>query len=96
MDKVAVIAFLIQFVVVLGNLLTYAIIGRVIVSWMRMGKAGPPGRFSQVIIDVTNPIISLVRRLPHKIGMFDLSPIIALLAIELLSAGIIALLTSLV
>ena len=63
MNKTALIAFTIQFVIVLGNLITYAIIGRVIVSWISAGKPGSRGRFSQVLFDVTEPFIAVARKI---------------------------------
>jgi uncharacterized protein YggT (Ycf19 family) len=88
MDKYQILNFLMQFVVVLGNLLTYAIIGRVLISWFSMGQFGQRGKFSQIIFDVTDPVINLAKKLPHKISMIDLSPIIALLGIDLIVYGL--------
>ncbi|MBD3360409.1 YggT family protein [Candidatus Peregrinibacteria bacterium] len=96
MDTAQLIYFAIQFVIILGNLITYAIIGRIIVSWLSMGRPGPRGRFSQILIDVTEPFISIARKIPHRIGMIDLSPLIALIGIDLLSGTIAALLASLI
>ncbi len=84
MDKYQLVSFGINFIIVLGNLLTYAIIGRVLVSWFSMGRPGGRGRFSQLLLDVTEPVMVLARKIPHRIGMIDLSPIIALIGIDLL------------
>lgn len=78
------LAFLLQFVNVLGNLLIYAIIARVLLSWFSMGSDGVRGRFSQIVNDVTDPVINLAKKIPHSIGMIDLSPMIALIGIDLL------------
>jgi len=96
MDKVTIIGFLIQFVIVLGNLITYAIFGRVIVSWVSMGRPGQRGRIAQFLVDVTDPVINIFKKLPHRIGMLDLSPLIALVVVDLVARGIATLLTKLV
>jgi YggT family protein len=95
MDKYQLIAFSINFVVILGNLLIYAIIGRVLVSWFSMGKFGQRGRFSQLLFDITDPVVNIARKLPHKIGMIDLSPLITLIGIDLLVRLITTLLSKL-
>ncbi|MBI4975633.1 YggT family protein [Candidatus Peregrinibacteria bacterium] len=86
MDISQVSYFFAQFVIVLSNLLTYAIIGRVIISWFSpLNGDRPQGRFSKILFDVTDPLLNLIKKFPHSIGMIDLSPIIALLAIDLLT-----------
>ncbi|MBI4235014.1 YggT family protein [Candidatus Peregrinibacteria bacterium] len=86
MNLTSFLAFFLQFVNVLGNLLIYAIIARVLLSWFSMGSSGTRGRVAAVIYDVTDPILNLVKKMPHTIGMIDLSPMIALIAIDLLKA----------
>lgn len=93
MDKFQILQFTGSFIRAFGSLLTYAIIIRIVLSWIRMGKPGAPhGQFSQLIHDVTEPVIALARKLPHRIGMIDLAPLIALLGIDLLVGVIIVLL----
>lgn len=78
------LAFFLQFINVLGNLIVYAIIARVLLSWFSFGSGGVRGRFSQMIHDATDPVINLAKKIPHSIGMIDLSPMIALIGIDLL------------
>jgi len=96
MNQSDLIHFTMQFVVILGNLITYAIIGRILVSWLSMGRMGPRGRFSQFLYSVTDPVIAVARKIPHRVGMFDLSPLIALIAIDLLVGVVIVLLNKMV
>lgn len=96
MDKYQIIAFVIDFLIILGNLITYAIIGRVLVSWFTMGKPGGGGPVSRFLIEVTDPVIGMARKLPHKIGMIDLSPIIALIGVDLIIRLIVISLNKLV
>lgn len=64
-------------------ILTIAIIGRALLSWFDPMFRTPVGR---IIYDVTEPIIRPIRQVVPTIGMFDISPIIALLLIRLLSS----------
>ena len=91
-----IVVFIGKFVQVLGNLLTFAIIIRVIMSWFSMGRPGAVGGFGALINDVTDPVINLAKKIPHQIGMIDLSPIIALFAIDILVRVIFIFLNSVV
>ena len=56
-----------------------AIFGRVIMSWI-----SPRGddQISRVLIQITEPLIAPIRRVLPRFGMFDLSPMIALLLLN--------------
>lgn len=88
-----IIIFVINFVSVLAELIAYAIIARVLLSWFSMGQHGRPGgKFGAFIYSMTDPIIAFFKRFPHKIGLFDFSPIIAMFAISFFSKLLIDLL----
>lgn len=95
MNRIQFLTFTVQFVVILGNLLTYAIIARVLISWFSMGSQRGRGKFSQAVFDATEPMMNLVRKIPHRIGMIDLSPIIALIGIDLIVSLLITLIRNL-
>ncbi|MFH1218642.1 MAG: YggT family protein [Candidatus Peregrinibacteria bacterium] len=84
MDKTQLVAFSIQFITVLGNLISFAIIASILMSWFTMGRPDAKGRFTQMLSDVTEPVINVARKIPHKIGMIDLAPLIALIGVDLL------------
>ncbi|MCC6703445.1 MAG: YggT family protein [Thermomicrobiales bacterium] len=63
------------------NVFTILIIGRALLSWFDPGMQTPVGR---VLRDVTEPIIAPIRQVMPSLGMFDLSPIVALLLIRLI------------
>ena len=65
------------------NILTFAIIGRAILSWFDPGARWP---ISRVLYDVTEPIIAPIRQVVPSLGMFDLSPIIALILLRVLQS----------
>jgi YggT family protein len=64
------------------TILSFAILGRALISWIDPGFRSPIGR---IIYDVTEPIIAPIRRVVPSLGMFDISPIIALLLIQVLA-----------
>ncbi|HWE60747.1 MAG TPA: YggT family protein [Chloroflexota bacterium] len=73
-----------DFVGWLGMVLSGAIIIRVLLSWFSMGNTyGPVFR---LLDDVTEPILRPLRRVIPTIGMFDLSPIVAILLINFISS----------
>jgi YggT family protein len=63
------------------TVLTIALIGRALLSWFDPGMRSTLGR---LLVDVTEPIVGPIRRFVPPLGMFDLSPIIALLLLQLL------------
>jgi len=89
-----VIYYLAQVVIIFGNLMTYAIIGRILFSWFSMGSYGrPTNRFAQILNDITDPVMNLVKKIPHTVGMLDLSPMIALIGIDLITQLVVFLLS---
>lgn len=84
MDKITLINFAANFVNIFKNLIIYAIIARVIVSWFQMGAYGSRGRISKFIYDATDPFIKVARKIPHRLGMIDFAPLIAIIGVDLL------------
>lgn len=73
--------FLINFLNIFLVIMEIAIFGRVIMSWF-----DPGGQYaiSRVIREITEPVIGPIRRIIPSVGMFDLSPLIALLLLSVL------------
>ena len=92
MSKVQLINFVANFVVIFRDLMSYAIIARIILSWFTLGQQGQ-GRIAGFLRDVTEPVLNLARKIPHRIGLIDLSPLIALVGLDLLGRLIIMLLS---
>jgi YggT family protein len=63
------------------QLLTYALIGRALLSWF-----DPRGQWaiSRILAEVTEPLISPLRRVIPPVGMLDLSFIVAIILIQVL------------
>ena len=62
-----------------------AILVRVILSWFPIDPRNPIVR---VVFDVSEPILAPFRRVIPRIGMFDLSPLAALLVISFLAQSL--------
>ncbi|MER3436457.1 MAG: YggT family protein [Chloroflexota bacterium] len=70
----------------LFTVLTFAIVGRALLSWFDPGLRSSVGR---ILVDITEPIISPIRRVVPPFGMFDISPIVAILLLQLLQRLIV-------
>jgi YggT family protein len=69
------------FVNLLFNVLLFAILGRVLISWIDpMGNM----RITQILREITEPILAPIRSVLPNIGMIDLSPLVAMLLLQLL------------
>ena len=73
--------FLLSFFLILFNALYIAIFGRIIMSFV-----DPTGgmRITQILYEITEPILGPLRRIIPTIGIFDFSPMIALLLLNFL------------
>jgi YggT family protein len=63
------------------QLLTYALIGRALLSWF---DPGMQWGISRVLADVTDPIIAPLRRVIPPLGMIDISFFVAIILIQVL------------
>lgn len=74
-------SFLVNFINILFNVLTLAIFGRVLASWV---DPFANNRITQILRDITEPILAPIRSLMPNTMMFDFSPIIATLLLQAL------------
>jgi YggT family protein len=76
-------SFFMSFVLLFIQILSYAIIGRVIMSWIDQ-----PGsmRITQILNEITEPVLAPLRSVLPSMGMFDFTPIIAMLLLQLLES----------
>jgi len=77
---------LVSIINIIFTILTFALIGRALLSWFDPGMRSTVGRF---LFDITEPIISPIRQVIPSLGMFDISPIIALLLLRVLNTLIV-------
>lgn len=61
------------------NLLKFLIIVRIFMSWLAPRSQG---KIAYFVFSTTEPILSVFRKLPLRIGMIDLSPLIAFLVLD--------------
>jgi YggT family protein len=61
--------------------LEIAIVARALMSWFDRSMSNP---ISQILVQITEPIIAPIRRIVPSAGMLDLSPMVAILLILVL------------
>lgn len=73
--------FLLNFVYYLFMTLQFAIIIRALMSWFNPSPDNPIVRF---IIEITEPVLAPLRRIVPRLGMIDITPIVAMLLMGLI------------
>ena len=74
-------SFFLTFASLFINALSIAIFGRVIMSFVSPHGKDP---LSVLLIQITEPILGPIRKVVPPLGMFDLTPMIALLALNMI------------
>ncbi len=69
------------FIKIFFELLGFAIIVRVILSWLG-GRV--QNKFTVFIHEVTEPVLAFFKKILPPMGMFDLAPLVALIALDLI------------
>jgi len=72
--------FLANFVNLLFTVLYFAILIRILLSWVRVDPYNP---LVQILFQITEPVLAPFRRLIPPISGLDLSPIAALIVLQL-------------
>ena len=80
---------LVNFVRYFTLALSIAIFGRVIMSWVSPRGNDP---VSAILFQVTEPVLGPIRRVIPQMGMFDLSPLVALIILNYLVPRVVRLL----
>lgn len=73
--------FLLNFVYYLFMTLQFAIIVRALMSWFNPNPENPIVRF---VIEITEPVLAPLRRIVPRLGMIDITPIVAMLLMGLI------------
>jgi len=76
------VVYFINFIGILFDVLTIAIIFRVILSWF---SSNPTNRLAIILIQITEPILGPLRRIIPRAGMLDFSPMVAIIILQLIS-----------
>ena len=82
--------FLIVYINIFFEVLSFAIMARIILSWF---QGMQPSRLYLFLVDTTQPVMSLAQKVTPRIGILDFSPIVALLGLEIARNIILGLMT---
>lgn len=74
--------YLANFVVLFTQILTLAIFIRAILSWFPVGVDNP---LVVILNQITDPVLAPLRRLVPTVGMFDITPLVAIILLQILS-----------
>ena len=66
-------------------MLTIGIFLRAIMSWFPIDPSNP---LVQILIQLTEPILAPIRRVMPRIGMIDLTPMAAIILLQVLSSAV--------
>lgn len=80
-----VVEYIKSFVLILTIILQVAIIGRSLMSWFPVNPHSP---IISVLNEVTEPILAPLRRVVPRIGMIDLTPMVAIFVLFIVRSAI--------
>jgi YggT family protein len=75
------VAILFNFIRFLCEVLTFAIFIRVILSWF----VTRPNTLTIILDKITEPILAPLRRIIPRAGMFDFTPLVAIILLQLIA-----------
>ncbi len=67
----------------LATLLSVAIIARALLSWFNLDPSSP---LVQALNAITEPILDPIRRIMPRLGMIDLSPLVAIILLQVIGS----------
>ena len=85
--------FLETFVNLFFQILILAIVARALLSWFPVRQGTPFYPLAVILHQITEPILGPLRRIIPTIGMIDISPIVAILVLNLLQGVLVNALT---
>lgn len=75
-------SFFLTFLRLLVQVLTFAVFIRAILSWFPISPYNP---LVTVLHNITEPLLAPLRRVLPKVGMLDISPLVAILLLQLVA-----------
>jgi len=84
--------FILSFLINVIFVYKLTIFARILISWIQISRGNPIVAF---IYQVTEPVLKVFRGILPNVGIFDLSPIIAFIALDLIQMGLAQMLASL-
>jgi len=76
------VIYLFRFLELLCEVLTLLILVRVIVSWVSPGQTNT---LTNILYQVTEPILGPLRRIIPRVSMLDFSPLIAVILLQVIA-----------
>ena len=76
-----------MFVAQLIQLYILAIFARIVLSWFPLSPGGPMASVFSFLYTITEPVLGPLRRVIPPLGGFDLSPIVALIGLQLIAGA---------
>lgn len=76
-----------ELILVIVNVMTFAIIARSLLSWFPNAQNNVVGR---VIFQITEPLLAPLRRIVPRIGMIDITPMVAVILLVVISRVILS------
>ena len=76
-----VISFIILVINIFCELFFFALIIRIILSWINISPYNP---ISKITYQITEPFLGKIRQYIKPLGMFDFTPMIAIILLEVL------------
>lgn len=74
---------LVNFLVLMCNILSFAIFLRAIISWFPIS---PNNSIIAVLYQVTEPFIAPLRRVVPMLGMIDITPLVAMVILQIVAS----------
>jgi YggT family protein len=65
------------------------LIGRIILSWFPVQPGTTMASIASILFELTEPVLGPLRRVIPPLGMFDLSPLVAFLGIQILRGAVL-------
>ena len=78
-------SFISTFIRILCEALTIAIFARAIISWF---PVNPGNQLVALLYQITEPILDPLRRIIPRVGMMDITPMIAIILLQVI-AGLV-------
>ena len=72
--------FLFNLIRLLCEVLSLVIVARVFLSWF----LSPTNRLAIILYKATEPVLSPLRRIIPRVGMFDFTPVVAIILLQLI------------
>ncbi|MFC2024903.1 YggT family protein [Chloroflexota bacterium] len=74
--------FLFNFISLLCEVLTLVILARVVLSWF---SPSPTNMLAVILYRVTEPILAPLRCIIPRVGMFDFTPMVAIILLQIIA-----------